>query len=89
MKITQLPIFPFIKMYHSSYDATIQGGLFRSDKGPVTFGIKNWVYSQQIGFNFAWGRLSSKIIVTLKTKEVESAAKAYHYASGAFAYHFN
>jgi len=88
---TDLEVFIFTKpqLNFAAYDATIQGGLFRSDKGPVTFGIKNWVYSQQIGFNFAWGRLSSKIIVTLKTKEVESAAKAYHYASGAFAYHFN
>ncbi|RYG18119.1 MAG: lipid A deacylase LpxR family protein [Chitinophagaceae bacterium] len=71
------------------YDATVQGGLFRTDKGPITFGIKNWVYSQQIGLNMAWWRLSAKAIVTLKTKEVQSDAKAYNYASGILSYHFN
>ncbi|MES2651855.1 MAG: lipid A deacylase LpxR family protein [Bacteroidota bacterium] len=88
---TPLELFLFTKpqLNFAAYDGTIQGGLFRSDKGPVTFGIKHWVYSQQIGLNFAWKRLSSKAIVTLRTKEVQSNAKAYHYASGTFAYHFN
>ncbi len=88
---TPLELFLFTKpqLNFAAYDGTIQGGLFRSDKGPVTFGIKHWVYSQQIGLNFAWKRLSSKVIVILKTKEVESNAKAYHYGSGTFAYHFN
>lgn len=88
---TDLELFLFTKpqLNFAAYDATIQGGLFRSDKGPVTFGINHWVYSQQIGVNFAWKRLSSKYIVTLKTKEVESSAKAYQYGSLIFAYHFN
>jgi lipid A 3-O-deacylase len=83
---TDLELFIFTKpqLNFAAYDATIQGGLFRSDKGPVTFGIKNWVYSQQIGINFAWKRLSSKYIVTLKTKEVDGPAKAYHYGSVIF-----
>ncbi len=71
------------------YDATIQGGLFRADKGPVTFGLRHWVYSQQIGVNFAWKRLTAKYIVTLKTREVKSAADAYHYGSAILAYNFN
>lgn len=88
---TPLEIFLFTKpqLNFAAYDGTIQGGLFRADKGPVTFGIKHWVYVQQIGLNFAWKRFSSKAIVTLKTKEVQSNAKAYQYASGTFAYHFN
>ncbi|MBC7615064.1 MAG: lipid A deacylase LpxR family protein [Pedobacter sp.] len=88
---TPLELFLFTKpqLNFAAYDATIQGGLFRSDKGPVTFGIKNWVYSQQIGFNFAWKHLSSKFIVTLKTKEIDGPAKAYHYGSAVFAYNFN
>ncbi len=88
---TDLELFLFTKpqLNFAAYDATIQGGLFRSDKGPITFGIKNWVYSQQIGFNFAWKRLSSKFIVTLKTNEVNGPAKAYHYGSAVFSYSFN
>lgn len=88
---TPLEFFLFTKpqLNFAAYDATIQGGLFRADKGPITFGIKHFVYSQQIGLNFAWKRLSAKYIITLKTKEVESNAHAYHYASGVLAYHFN
>jgi len=82
-------VFTLPQLNLALYDATIQGGLFRADKGPITFGIKNWVYSQQIGLNLAWWRFSAKAIVTLKTKEVESDAKAYNYASGILAYHFN
>lgn len=90
-KKSKLEFFLFTKpqLNFAAYDATIQGGLFRSDKGPVTFGIKNWVYSQQIGLNFAANRFTGKYIVTLKTKEVESTASAYHYGSFAFSYRFN
>lgn len=88
---TPLEFYLFTKpqLNFAAYDATIQGGLFRSDKGPVTFGLRHWVYSQQIGVNFAWKRLSAKYIVTLKTREVKSQADAYHYGSAVFAYHFN
>lgn len=88
---TPLEFFLFTKpqLNFAAYDATIQGGLFRADKGPITFGLKRLVYSQQIGLNFAWKRLSAKYIVTLKTREVKSPADAYHYASGVLAYHFN
>lgn len=86
---TDLEFFLFTKpqLNFAAYDGTIQGGLFRTDKGPVTFGIRHWVYSQQIGFNFAWKRLSAKYIVTLKTKEVKGSAKAYQYGSVILAYH--
>ncbi|SFG65988.1 lipid A deacylase LpxR family protein [Pedobacter insulae] len=72
-----------------AYDATIQGGLFNADKGPVTFGIKHWVYSQELGINFASKRWNSKFIVTLKTQEIDGSAKAYHYGSAILAYSFN
>ncbi|MGF1923849.1 MAG: lipid A deacylase LpxR family protein [Bacteroidia bacterium] len=86
-----LELFLFTKplLHLAVYDGTIQGGLFRSDKGPITFGIRHWVYSQQIGLNFAWKRLTAKAIVTLKTKEVDSPAKAYQYGSGILSYSFN
>jgi hypothetical protein len=73
----------------AAYDATIQGGLFNKDKGPLTFGIKHWVYSQQIGVNFASKRWNSKFIVTLKTKEIDGPARAYHYGTAVLAYSFN
>jgi lipid A 3-O-deacylase len=86
---SELFLFTKPQLNFAAYDATIQGGLFRANKGPITFGLKHWVYSQQIGLNFAWKRLSAKYIVTLKTKEVKSPAHAYHYGSGILSYCFN
>ena len=70
------------------YDATIEGGLFIRDKGPITFGIRNYVYSQQLGVNFAAARWSSKFIVTLKSRESDGNAKAYHYGSIVLTYSY-
>jgi lipid A 3-O-deacylase len=91
MKKTKTEIFLFTKpqINYVAYNATIQGGMFRSDKGPVTFDIKRWVYSQQIGVDFATNRWSSKLFYTLKSKEVESTASGYQYGSIALSYHFN
>lgn len=72
-----------------AYDATIQGGLFRADKGPVTFSPRRLVYAQQLGLNFAWDRFNAKYIATFRSKEVKSEAKAYRFAGIIVSYHFN
>lgn len=84
----ELFFFTKPQLNYAAYDATIEGGLFIKDKGPVTFGLKNLVYSQQLGVNFAAARWSSKFIVTLKSKELEGNAKAYHYGSIVLTYSY-
>lgn len=72
-----------------AYDATIEGGLFSKDRGPITFGIKHLVYSQQVGLSFSADRWSASYIATFKGKEVESSADPYRYASLILLYRFN
>jgi len=71
------------------YDATIQGGLFLDDKGPITFGVKRFVYSQQVGLIFASKRWTANYTTIFKSREVKSRAKAYYYSSVGLAYQFN
>jgi len=84
-------IFLFAKplINYVAYDATIEGGLFRSDKGPITFNAKPWVYSLQSGISFAAARWSASYVLTNKSKDVESTAKSYRYASLIFFYRLN
>lgn len=72
-----------------AYDATIQGGMFIKDKGPVTFDAKPLVFTQDIGANFSSARWSTSFFVTLKSKEVQSTATAYSYATWVVCYRFS
>src|SRR5690606_27431693 len=36
-----------------AYDATVEGGLFTDNKGPVTYNTKHFQYSQEFGVNYA------------------------------------
>ena len=84
-------IFLFAKplINYVAYDATIEGGLFIKDKGPITFNAKPLVYSLQSGVSFAAARWSLSYILTNKSKDVESTAKSYRYASLIFLYRLN
>ena len=71
-----------------AYDATIEGGLGLSDKGPVTFGIYHFVYQQQFGLEFASARWSAKYIAYIRSREVKSTALGDQWASISLAYRF-
>ena len=72
-----------------AYDATIQGGLFIKDKGPVVFDIKPVVFSQQAGAIYSQKRFTADFSIILKTREVESIAKSDQFGSIALYYRFN
>jgi hypothetical protein len=72
-----------------AYDASIQGGLFIKDKGPVLFNIKPVVFSQQAGVIYSQNRFTVDFSIILKTREVESIAKSDQFGSIALFYKFN
>ena len=76
-------------LHYVAYDATIQGGLFRNDKGPVTFDVKPLVFSQQAGLIYSKNRWTADFSVTFNSREVRSTAKPHQYGSAAFYYSFN
>jgi hypothetical protein len=71
------------------YDATIQGGLFNKDKGPIVFDSKPIVFTQQFGATYSQNRITADFSVLFKTREVKSNAKPHQYGSIALFYRFN
>lgn len=84
-------LFFFLKpsLHFIAYDATVQGGMFIKDKGPVTYGIKPVIFSQELGVNYAKNRWTMTFAVTFKSKEIKSAAKAHQYGSASIYYRLN
>ena len=77
------PTFQYI-----GWDATIEGGYFTKDKGPVTFGIYHTVFVQQLGLEFSSKRWSASYIAYIKSREVRSAATNDQYGSINLSYRF-
>lgn len=78
------PMFHFI-----AYDATIEGGMFREDKGPVVYDVKPFVFSQQAGIIYSRNRWTADFSLIFKSREVKSIAKPHQYGSIAVYYRFN
>lgn len=70
------------------YDATIQGGLFRDEKGPVTYKPNRLIYSQEVGVKYAQDRWMLSFAAIFKTKELKSQAKSHQYGSASLHYSF-
>jgi hypothetical protein len=71
-----------------AYDATVQGGLFNSNKGPVTFDPKRLQYSQEIGLNYAVKHWTLNFSVTFKSRDVKTQARNHQYGSAMIYYRF-
>lgn len=70
------------------YDATIQGGLFVANKGPVTYHPKPLVFAQEVGLNYAVNRFNVNLAFVFKTREIESTATVHKYGSIGLGYGF-
>lgn len=71
------------------YDATVQGGLLKDDKGPVTYDVKRLVFSTEAGVMYAYKRITADFSATFKSKEIESPARKHQYGSASLYYRFN
>ncbi len=71
-----------------AYDATIEGGLFVRDKGPVTFNANPFVFAQQIGAAYANNRWTFDFSVIFKSKQLQEAKRSEQYGSVAIYYRF-
>lgn len=61
------------------YDATVSGGLFRDDKGAITYDTKPLVFSQELGIAYAKNRWTLDFSILFKSREIKSSAKAHQY----------
>ena len=63
------------------YDATLQGGLFLRDKGPVTHKPARWVWHNQVGIMYAKHALTLRLQYIFSTKEVPGMFFHHRYGS--------
>jgi len=90
-KINQSEFFFFAKpqLEFIAHDASVSGGLFRQDKGPVTYQPKPWVLSQEMGLMLAKNRFIAQLSYTFKTAEIKSNARPHQYGTIGTYYLFN
>ncbi len=70
------------------YDATIQGGMFVTNKGPVIYNPKPLVFTQEVGLNYAVSRFNVNLAFVFKSREIESTATVHKYGSIGLGYGF-
>lgn len=70
------------------YDATIAGGIFNNDKGPVTFNAKPLILSQELGLAYAKNRWTIDFSLIFRTKETKTMFYAHQYGSFDLYYRF-
>ncbi|WP_257659108.1 lipid A deacylase LpxR family protein [Parapedobacter lycopersici] len=71
-----------------AYDATIQGGLLREDKGPVTFRPARWVFANQVGLVYARRAFTCSLQYVFSSKESPSMFFRHRYGSLGISYRY-
>ena len=71
------------------YNATVQGGLFRKDKGPIISSIKPFMVVHQIGAMFTLKRYVLKLETVIQSREARGQRFDHNYGSMQVSYLFN
>jgi hypothetical protein len=71
------------------YDATVQGGLFNKDKGPMVSEPEPFVLLHQLGAMYSFKRYSLRMAVTFKSEVAKSQRFNHKYGSLQFTYQFD
>lgn len=70
------------------YNATLQGGMFLHDKGPVTYTPSRWVLYNQVGMMYANNALTLNMQYIFYSKEVPGMFFRHRYGSVGMSYRF-
>lgn len=73
---------------YTAYDATIQGGFFLQDKGPVTTKPLPWMLSQRVGMMYSQNAITLNLEYYYNTKEAQRVFFRHQYGSLSVAYRF-
>lgn len=85
---TELYLFYRPELSFNYYDATLQGGMFVTDKGPATSQPYPWMFSNQFGAIVATQSLTFRIRYFFNTKESKQSLFRHQYGSLSLAYRF-
>lgn len=89
VKKTELFFYYYPEIKYQLYDATMQGGLFRKDKGPITSSVKPFVFTQQLGALYSFDRYTLRLGVVFVTKEASTQHFDHTYGSIQGSYRFH
>jgi hypothetical protein len=81
-------VFYHPELLYQAYNATIQGGMFRDDKGPITSDPEPFVLTHQVGALFSASRYQVKLAANFQSKEARSQRFSQSYGSIQVAYRF-
>ncbi|MBC7915956.1 MAG: lipid A deacylase LpxR family protein [Pyrinomonadaceae bacterium] len=89
--IPKKEIFFFTRpmLNYIAYDATVEGGFFTNNKGPVTYNAKPFQYSQEFGINYAANRWTFNFSVLFKSRDTKVQLKPHQFGSAIIYYRFN
>jgi lipid A 3-O-deacylase len=81
--VKELEFYFFLKPMLNivAYDATIAGGLFNKDKGPITYKANPFIFSQELGLAYAKNRWTFDFSLIFRTKETKTMLHAHQYGS--------
>lgn len=85
----ELYAFTYPHIIIQGYNATVQGGMFRKDKGTFTSGINHLVYQQLLGLVYSQNRFKLQANFVLQTREATSQKRNHIWAALGGAYRFN
>ena len=71
-----------------AYDATVQGGMFRDDKGPITYSPTRLRFSQELGACFADKRWTVSFSVTFSAKDTKIQRHSHQFGTVGLFYRF-
>nr|WP_207428671.1 lipid A deacylase LpxR family protein [Pedobacter sp. SYSU D00535] len=75
-------------LHYVAYNATIQGGLFRENKGPVSHDPNRFLFSQELGVMYAKKRWTLNFSITFQSKETRNQEDSHQYGSASVFYRF-
>lgn len=89
IKGSELFFYYLPELKYQLYDATIQGGLFRKDKGLIISTVKPFVFTQQLGGLYSFDRYTLRLGVVFESKVASSQRFNHTYGSiqGSFRFH--
>ena len=85
----ELYFYYYPELTYQFYNATVQGGYFRKDKGPYISDLEDLVLAHQFGTAFAMSRCTVRLEVTIQSKESKSQRFTHDYGGIHLGYRFN
>ena len=89
IKKSEIFFYYFPDLTYQLYNATIQGGLFRKDKGPIVSKVKPLVFTQQLGALYSFDRYTLRLGIVFKSKEARTQRFNHTYVSIQGSYRFH